>query len=644
MRSRHVHVAVLIALSLQLVLLPLGEVAVTDAQRDLAVGLATTAKEQPRPQGAATTRQAKKGQKAKKKQKQARQRARQARTVNQRDARKRKQRAAARQTAQGTPRADKPAQFMGGGPLMSGQREVAQLEAKSQDPGERYIIVFSNDRANSRVMATALDTATPGVIPIHIYEHVISGFAAYLTPEAKQSLAQDPRVASITRDVRFQAAEPAGQTVPRGVTRVGANTDPVARIDGQDQRVDVDIAILDSGVDVDHPDLNVFAYFDCTETSTIPGWDENGHGTHVAGVAAALDNNIGVVGVAPGARIWSFRVLDAENIGNLSDIVRCVDLVAHHAHEPVDGETIDVANMSLSGPIPSAACGALDAFHDAICAMVDAGVTTVVAAGNNGDDAANYAPGNNARVITVSALADSDGQRGALGEPYFDPCLTLWGPQPDDSLAEFSNFGATVDIAAPGVGVLSTFPTYIDMQSDGCDPTAEPGYEVKSGTSMASPHVAGAAGLLLSRNPGLSPDQVRARLLANRDRVALPGDPDGINEGVLNLRSLWEKGPPKPGKKRNSNAIKITGSTRARVGQKVRLHVTVKDTSEVSRVVLYRCTPQCKVVARDRTAPYLFEREPRSPGRHTYRVRVYDTQGNYSEQVREIVVKPKKQE
>lgn len=152
-------------------------------------------------------------------------------------------------------------------------------------------------------------------------------------------------------------------------------------------------------------------------------------------------------------------------------------------------------------------------------------------------NAANYNPANFAKVITVSALADFVGKPGGRGSAYSDNCTD---PQQDDSLAIFSNCGADVDIAAPGVGVLSRFPTYLNRL---CAPAQAVGNEVYSGTSMASPLVAGAAGLFLAQNSNLTPAQVRASLLSSHEQVALSGDWDGINEGVLKVGEPDDKGP-----------------------------------------------------------------------------------------------------
>jgi subtilisin family serine protease len=182
-----------------------------------------------------------------------------------------------------------------------------------------------------------------------------------------------------------------------------------------------------------------------------------------------------------------------------------------------------VANVSLGKSRTDSDCATdlNDLFHQAFCRVVAAGVTVAVAAGNDSHDAALEVPAAYDEVITVSALADSDGQPGGTGPD------TTSGP--DDILAPFSNFGADVDLAAPGVDILSTVPT------GWCDLCRSSGYRFLSGTSMATPHVAGAAALYLATHPGATPAQVKAALLAAREAIHLSGDPDGIDEGVLNV-------------------------------------------------------------------------------------------------------------
>ncbi len=154
--------------------------------------------------------------------------------------------------------------------------------------------------------------------------------------------------------------------------------------------------------------------------------------------------------------------------------------------------------------------------------MVAAGVTAVVAAGNESQDAAHEIPAAYPEVITVSAYADYDGRPGGVGSG------DCGFPEVDDTMAFFSNFGSAVDIAAPGVCITSTVPRFYDRS----------GYFVASGTSMASPHVAGAAALYIARHPYASPAGVRAALVAMAEPGPLPEDPDSFPEGLLNVRPL----------------------------------------------------------------------------------------------------------
>ncbi len=349
-----------------------------------------------------------------------------------------------------------------------------------------YIVVFHDD-----VDTDATVNELKGRFNLSVgfrYRHALRGMAVKMPEQVLAKLAADPRVAYIEPDVIVSIN---AQTLPTGIDRVNADLDPTASIDNVDDRVDVDIAILDTGIDLDHPDLNVFqvAYcqaanpvgtrFECVE-GDARAEDGNSHGTHVSGTAAALDNNSGVVGVAPGARLWAVKVLDDNGDGSSSVIIAGVDYVAQHADE------IEVANMSLTGE------GEVTSLDMAINNAVNAGVVFTLAAGNKSKDVSLFFPAGNPSAITVSALEDFDGKPGGVS-----------GNAQDDTFAGFSNFGSGVDIMAPGRNIRSTVPGG--------------GLGNKSGTSMASPHVAGAAALYLSQNPGASPAIVKAALLAAGD-------------------------------------------------------------------------------------------------------------------------------
>jgi subtilisin len=393
---------------------------------------------------------------------------------------------------------------------------AAAAPASAQVIPGRYIVVLNDDAGDPRGVA-----ASHGLQPDNVYGHVLKGFAAAIPAQALKGLQHNPHVNWIEPDRVVTAIEL--QTLPTGIDRIDAEQTFTGA------PVDVDIAIIDTGIDLTHPDLYVVQGVDCrrldkkTGQCKVGGNDDNGHGSHAAGTAAAIDNGIGAVGVAPGARLYAVKVLDRSGSGTTSGVIQGIDWVAAHA------DVIDVANMSLGGGGFDDSDGldcsfSNDAEHLAICAAVDAGVTFVVAAGNELDDAQYHTPAAYDEVITVSALADFDGQPGGQGVDSYS-----WSDcteDVDDSFTCFSNYGHDVDIMAPGVGIYSTY-------KDG-------GYATSSGTSMAAPHVAGAAGLLLAANPLLTPAEVRLALISGGDPLpcATPtgvclDDPDGIQEPLL---------------------------------------------------------------------------------------------------------------
>lgn len=289
---------------------------------------------------------------------------------------------------------------------------------------------------------------------LQVYSAALSGVTAKLSKDQVSRLRNSSEVAYVEQDRIVTLGKPdrtgnggstTGEVTPEGITRVNGGL--------LDYSGGNSVWVIDTGVDQDHPDLNV----DIQRSTTVfttgrdskSADDGNGHGTHVAGTIAALRNNVGVVGVAPGAKIVAVKVLDSRGSGSYSGVIAGVEYVG------ANGAEGDVANMSLGGPKSQA-------LEDAVLAASDK-VKFVLAAGNESDDANNHSPAhvNGPNIYTISAVDHND------------------------NFASFSNFGnPPVDYAAPGVNIQSTW-------KDG-------GYNTISGTSMAAPH---AAGVLLLGNP-----------------------------------------------------------------------------------------------------------------------------------------------
>ena len=341
----------------------------------------------------------------------------------------------------------------------------------------------------------------------HVYRRALPGFSFEGSADGAARLARDPKVRSVVPDRRVGTM---AQTVPTGVRRIDGPLSGTLSGNGAGA-VDVDIAVIDTGIDLDHPDLNVAGGVNCSTGTDYD--DDNGHGTHVAGTAAAKDNSAGIVGVAPGARLWAVRVLDESGSGNWSSVICGVDWVTAHAAD------IEVANLSLAGPGVRGSCND-GALREAICRSVASGVTYIAAAGNAAVDVSGQVPASFPEVITVSALSDYDGLPGGLG---LGKAACEAGQ--DDTLADFSNYGSGVDLIAPGVCITSTWKGG--------------GYKTTSGTSMASPHVTGAAALYLSDHPGASPAAVAGGLKAAGNLLwNAVGDRDKTKETLLNVDAL----------------------------------------------------------------------------------------------------------
>lgn len=386
---------------------------------------------------------------------------------------------------------------------------VAGTEPAAQEiVHNRYIVIVNTTYAASAEFAAAVDQRS-GTDIDQTYSAVFPGFAGEFSSSAIAALMSDPAVAQVWPDSMVYAQ---GQALEPGINRVDADLSWSKSGNGSGT-VDIDVAVIDSGIGP-NADLNIVNGTNCMGDGYMR--DYYGHGTHVAGIIGAKDNDFGVVGMAPGARVWQVRSLDRYGGGTWSQIICGMDWVANHA------DVIDVANMSLGAGMTEIGSGCNSSpAHRAICAMTNAGVTVMAAACNAGTDASTCTPGKYPEVISVSAFAEWDGKSGGLGGCKTTPD-GFYGC--DDRRASFSNYGPTVDIAAPGVGVRSTL--------------FDNSYGYWSGTSMATPHVTGAAALLIAKYGHMSPAEVRTRLLLSAWSGPVPGDFDAYPEPILNVASL----------------------------------------------------------------------------------------------------------
>jgi subtilisin len=387
----------------------------------------------------------------------------------------------------------------------------SQEDATADDDagGKEAVIVEVAPGANPQAVARALD-----VVPTHVYTEVFQGFAGELPAAAVRAAGRQRGVVAIWPDLPVRAE---AQTIPTGVDRVAADENAWADINADGGSIEADVAVLDTGIE-GHPDLTIAGGKACMGSGYGDG---NGHGTHVAGTIAAKDDTEGVVGVAPGARLWAVKVLDNTGAGKLSTVICGLDWVVKRA------DIIDVVNMSVSAKAERAdqhSCAGHNTtpLHKAICRVVRAGVPVVAAAGNQGGKAGSRVPATYPEVITVSAFTDVDGTPGGEGE---SSCTS----DNDDTFASFSNDGPDVDMAAPGVCIRSTW--------------FKDNYRTLDGTSMAAAHVTGAVALYIAQHSGATVGDVRTWLESEASRpnaspFGFSGDPDGFDEGVLYL------GPP----------------------------------------------------------------------------------------------------
>ncbi len=326
---------------------------------------------------------------------------------------------------------------------------------------------------------------------------IINAIAAKLPPKAIEALKKNDKVKYVEEDVQVYAIESGVDSEAKKIRPPRPTPTPtptpvqpsqglpwgVGRIDaelawGTSRGAGIDVAIIDTGIDKDHPDLqdNIKGGVNFVRTIWFKpadpnAWDDdNGHGTHCAGIVAAVNNSIGVIGVAPSASLYAVKVLDKTGSGYVSDVVAGI--------EWAKAKGIKVISMSLG------TSSNVQSLYDACdAAYYTAGIVIVAAAGNEGG-AISYP----AAYYSVIAVTATDG---------------------NDAIASFSNHGPEAELAAPGVNIYSTYKNG--------------GYATMSGTSMACPHVSGTAALILSKNSDLLPPEVRGILQNTADDLGEEG-------------------------------------------------------------------------------------------------------------------------
>jgi subtilisin family serine protease len=399
-----------------------------------------------------------------------------------------------------------------GEPVAPTQVEAAAALSQSASgviPG-RFIVTLRAD-------AEPADVArSHGVHPDFVYRHALNGFAGAISDAARSGLLQDARVLHVEQD-RVVSTMGTQSNATWGLDRIDQRALP---LDGsysyETTAASVNAYIIDTGIRFTHNDFGGRVQSACFDAFGGNCSDGNGHGTHVAGTVGGA-----TWGVAKGVKLYAVRVLDNGGSGTTSGVIAGVDWVTGNHVKPA------VANMSLGG-------GASTALDDAVRNSIAAGVTYAVAAGN-GDflgrqqPACNYSPARVREALTVGATTSTDAK-------------TSW-----------SNYGECVDIFAPGASITAAWHT------------GDTATNTISGTSMASPHVAGVAALYLAENPIATPSQVFAAVYGNSTRNIVTGS---STENNHLLYSLFGDGggdptPPPAGYTLSGTGSKVQGRWRA---------------------------------------------------------------------------------
>ncbi|WP_147652236.1 S8 family serine peptidase [Vulcaniibacterium gelatinicum] len=378
--------------------------------------------------------------------------------------------------------------------------EAADLRVARQPVKGQYIVVLKEEvasLASERSQRPRVATVAQEIARAHranvmrSFEHALRGFVVRADDAALARLLADDRVAYVEEDgyVRATATQ---NNATWGLDRIDQRDLPLSGTYTYDTTASgVHAYIIDTGIRASHTDFGGRIGNGYTAISDGNGTSDcNGHGTHVAGTVGGA-----TWGVAKGVTLHPVRVLDCNGSGTNSGVIAGMDWVASNHVKPA------VANMSLGG-------GASTAVDDAVTRMTNAGVTVVVAAGNDNSNACNYSPARAASAITVGSTTNTDAR------------------------SSFSNYGSCLDIFAPGSSITSAWST------------GDTATNTISGTSMASPHVAGVAALYLAANPSATPSQVTNAII----NAATPNKVTSAGTGSPNrlLYSFFTSSPPPP--------------------------------------------------------------------------------------------------